>query len=254
MTRSSWVPWVAGGVAAVGVGTVVVAARRRARGPREADPIRGYATRFFLSHEALRRNLDRFVAMVDHDETQDHEAFGALVRDYAEFLRTHHESEDRFLFPALRRCGALRSTDAAHVAEWTAEHRAVNALADTLARCGDAIRAGGRKAYGELRGTVLELDELLRPHLAAEEQLINAERLAEMMTPGEVAAMERQLRKQLFTDERMLLFYMHSLGGAEQRQVLGAAPALFRRLILPRMDRKLYARIAPIALEPTLLA
>lgn len=246
-------PWVAGGVAVLGVGTVAVAARRKRAG-LAGDPIRGYATRFFLSHEALRRNLDRFVDMIDRDETQDHEAFGSLVCDYAEFLKTHHEGEDRFLFPALRRAGGLRSTDAAHLDEWSAEHRDVNALAEALARCGEAVRSSGRAAYGELRGTVLELDEILRPHLAGEEQVINAERLAEMMTPAEVAALERDLRKQLFTDERMLLFYMHSLGGDEQRQILGGAPALFRRFVLPRMDRKLYARIAPIALEPQLMA
>jgi hypothetical protein len=51
----------------------------------------------------------------------------------------------------------------------------------------------------------------------------------------------------------MLLFYLHSLAVDEQRAVLGRAPAIFRKLILPRWDRRLYARLAPLAIEPRVI-
>jgi hypothetical protein len=251
MGRRRWVRWLAGGAAALGVGSVVVAARRRAA-PPGPEIYRAFATRFFLQHEALRRNLDRFVAIIDRDEASDNVAFGDAVRIYGEFLIVHHEGEDRFIFPTLRERAALRSTDAAHLDGWSGEHREINALATALSRAGEAVRSQGRQAYGELRGTVFELDEALRPHLAAEEQLINAERLAEMLSPAELHDLERRMHAALHHDERLLLFFVHSLRGDEQRKLIGEAPLLFRKLILPRWDRRLFARFAPLAVEPQL--
>ena len=247
-----WFPWLAGGVSALGVGAVVVAARRRAAELVGPQLYRSFAMRFFLSHEALRRNLDRFVQIIDREEATDLEAFGETVRLYGEFLTAHDESEDRFIFPMLRRASTLRSTDAAHLDFWTEEHHEVNALAAVLIRAGDAVRSGGRIAYGELRGTVFELDEILRPHLAAEEQLINAEHLAEMVPPEAIRDMERAMRKELFHDQRLMLFFVHSLGADEQRRLTREMPAVFRKWILPRWDRRLFTRYAPLAVEPQL--
>lgn len=156
----------------------VFAARRRAS-RTVADPFADYARRFWLSHEALRRNLDRFVEIAERDEPVDRTALGQYLDLYGKFLTVHHDAEDEVIFPTLRRHGRLHTTDAAHLDGWTAEHRQVNAAGEALTRAGQGLGSRG-EALAEVGRMSRELRDLLRPHLASEEELFTAARLAEV--------------------------------------------------------------------------
>jgi len=229
----------------------VVAARRRATARRN-DPFEDWVTRFRLSHEALRRNLRHFVELIDGQGSIDVDAFGEFVGLYAKFLIVHHESEDRIIFPTLRRHGRLRSTDAAHLEKWSSEHREVNALGEALMRAGRGIRDGERGPLLEIRRLSQKLEALLAPHLAAEEEVLTPGHLAEMAPASAIADIDRLGRK-LFGGERGIpLFFAHSLQPDEQKQVFGAAPWIFRRVIFPLMDRRGFSRFRPLSLSPAL--
>src|SRR5216110_1927116 len=131
-------------VGALGAATGGVMAGRRRAAARRPDPFEDWVTRFRLSHEALRRNLRHFIDLIDRQASMNVDAFGDFVALYAKFLMVHHESEDRIIFPTLRRHGRLRSTDAAHLDKWSTEHHAVNALGEALMRTGRGIRDGER--------------------------------------------------------------------------------------------------------------
>jgi hypothetical protein len=219
-----------------------------------ADPIAGYVTRFRLSHEALRRNLKRFAALAESGDVRDTEAFGEFVRLYGRFLLVHHESEDRIVFPALRRHGRLKSTDAAHLDRWTSEHRDVNAAGEALARAGEQVASRGRAALDHVRSMSAELGALLEPHLGSEEELFTPQRLAEIIPPEAVGEIDREARRLFSSDREIPLFFAHSLEPAEQSQVFGGAPWIFRRVILPLMDRRLFPRFEPFVISPALRA
>jgi hemerythrin superfamily protein len=248
--RRIWLPLAAGALVTGGV----IAARRRAiRKALGSDPFQDWATRFWLSHEALRRNLDRFVQIVERDEPVDPAAFGEYVGLYGKFLIVHHESEDQVVFPTLRRHGRLRTTDAAHLDGWSVEHRQVNALAEALVQAGAQVRSRGRSALPEVGRASRELGLLLRPHLTAEEELISPSHLEEMVPARAIAEIERASR-QLFGRVREIpLFFAHSLNEDEQRQVFGATPWIFRKVIFPLMDRRAgFLRFSPFVVSPSL--
>src|SRR5690349_19795804 len=102
MKRSPVVIWRWLPIAAGVMGAAIAAAlpmRRRAAGStsrsldstaRSLDRIEDWAIRFWLSHEALRRNLDHFIALVDHGQPFDARAFGDFVDLYGRFLTVHH--------------------------------------------------------------------------------------------------------------------------------------------------------------------
>jgi hypothetical protein len=243
-----WIPIVGGALAAGGL----VVGRRRAARAKEGDPIADYARRFWLSHEALRRNLDRFVTIIDRDEEFDVAAFGEYVGIFGQFLIVHHESEDEVVFPTLRRHGRLKSTDAAHLDGWTGEHRLVNAAGEALARAGQNLRGGSRAGLKDVVSRSRDLGELLRPHLAAEEQLFTAEHLAEIIPPEAVGEIDRAARSRFSRVREVPLFFAHSLAPEEQKQVFAAAPWIFRRVILPMMDRRTFPRFVPFTVSPVL--
>ena len=244
----SWAPL----AAALAGGGAVALAVRGARRRKRADPFADYVTRFWLSHEALRRNLGRLVDLVDRDERFDLQAFADYVSLYGRFLVVHHESEDRIVFPTLRRHGRLKSTDAAHLDRWGAEHHDVNAAGDALVTAGQRVRDGGRARLGDLRKCCQDLQQLLAPHLTSEEELFTPQHLAEMIPPEAIRDIDRQGRK-LFGEEREIpLFFAHSLQPAEQKQVFAAAPWIFRRVIFPLIDRRAFPRFAPFVISSAL--
>jgi hemerythrin-like domain-containing protein len=244
---------VAAGAAGLGAAGAI-AARTRARRQPPMDPIANYVTRFRLSHEALRRNLARFVDLIDRDEPFDAGAFGDFVRLYDRFLSVHHESEDRVVFPTLRHHGRLKSTDAAHLDRWGAEHHDVNAAGQALAHAGARVRDGGRAGLADVRRCAEDLAQLLTPHLASEEELFTRDRLAEIIPARAIAEIDREAGK-LFRNERgMPLFYAHSLRLDEQKQAFASAPWIFRKVILPVMDRRSFSQFRPFVVSTALQA
>ena len=252
-----WLP-LAAGVLGAAAGAALTMRRRaanwRSRSSSSSraglDVIEDWVIRFWLSHEALRRNLDHFIALVDHEQPFDSHAFGSFVDLYTRFLVVHHQSEDQVVFPTLRRHGRLRSTDAAHRDKWGAEQ--VNALAEALARAGRSSREGGRQALLEVRRLSEDLRALLEPHLSDEEALLMPSRLAEMVPSSAIDDMERESRKLFGGDRAIPLFFAHSLHADEQKQVFGTAPWVFRRVIFPLMDRQVFPRLRPFAISPSL--
>jgi hypothetical protein len=82
-----------------------------------------------LSHAALLRNLGGFITIADEERSTSPDNFSDFVLLYVAFLDMHHSGEDDFIFPALRRHSAGKSTDAAHLDRWSSEHRDVYAAA-----------------------------------------------------------------------------------------------------------------------------
>lgn len=241
---------VAGGALFLGAGSLVARAVRKRSQPA-VDLHALYATRFRLSHEALRRNVRHFDVLIAKGAAERAPAaFGELIELYAQFLIAHHESEDHALFPTLRRSSALRSTDAAHLEQWTAEHLAVNKAGTALERAGGELRRGDQTAIAEIERLVYELDELLEPHLAGEELLINAQRLREMVSASAIAEIEVKSRKLGGRSPMMALFFLHSLSPGEQREVFGPAPWMFRKVVMPLLDAAKFRMLRGVALEP----
>jgi hemerythrin-like domain-containing protein len=248
---SFWAP-IGMGAAGLVAGGMFGARRRSTRRASRVDPFADYVTRFRLSHEALRRNLRRFIDIVEQPEPFDGGAFGDFLRLYSRFLIVHHESEDRVIFPTLRRYGRLRSTDAAHLQRWGTEHRDVNAAAEALTRVGERVRESGKQARLDVVRASQELETLLAPHLSSEEELFTPAHLAEIVPAKAIGEIDREARR-LFSGERDIpLFFAHSLQPAEQKQVFASAPWIFRRVIFPLMDRRAFPRFKPFAVSPAL--
>jgi hemerythrin-like domain-containing protein len=241
---------VAGGALFLGAGTLVArAVRKRVQPPMDVHA--RYAEQFRLAHEALRRNARHFDVLIAKGAAERApEPFGELIELYAQFLVAHHESEDHALFPTLRRSSALRTTDAAHLDTWTREHRALNTAATALERAGGAMRRGDGTAIAEIERLVYELEDLLDPHLAGEEQIINAQRLREMLPAKAIMDIESQSRKSGARSPMMAMFFLHSLSPDEQRVVFGPAPWMFRNVVMPFLDAAKFRPLRSVALEP----
>ena len=240
------------GAAGLVAGGLLVARRRAKLRASRVDPFADYVTRFRLSHEALRRNLRRFIELAETGEPLEGGAFGDFLRLYGKFLIVHHESEDQVIFPTLRRYGRLRSTDAAHLERWSTEHRDVNAAAEELTRVGGRVRDGGQQARLDVARASRELETLLTPHLASEEELFTPTHLAEIVPAKAIGEIDREARRLFGRDRDIPLFFAHSLQANEQKQVFAAAPWIFRRIIFPLMDRRAFTRFKPFAISPAL--
>lgn len=192
-----------------------------------------YATGLALSHRALERNLVRFGEIAERGERAP-DGLAAFVELYGEFLDVHHDSEDRFLFPALRRHAAGRSTDAAHLDRWDREHRDIIALGRELR----AAATGGDLALLGARSN--DLLALLTPHAGDEEAVLAPAHLAEMLLAPELGAMMGALQKANRPRAlAMASFLATSLDPAEQRALMGDAPWVFRKVLLPLRARRM---------------
>lgn len=185
-----------------------------------------------LSHRALTRNLERFVAIAD--SARPPAGLGEYLGLYVEFLDVHHAGEDRSLFPALRRHTAGRSTDAAHLERWDGEHR-------EIARLGRELEThGGTPVLRELAARSRDLLAVLQPHTESEEALLTAEHLAEMIPAAELAAaVDEVARANRSRALVMASFLASSLEPTEQQALFANAPWLFRRVLLPISRRRM---------------
>ena len=79
-------------------------------------------------------------------------------------------------------------------------------------------------------------------------------RLAEMVPSSAIGAIARETRKLFGGNRAIPLFFAHSLHADEQQQVFHEAPWIFRRVILRIMDRRVFPRLKPFAISPSLAA
>jgi hypothetical protein len=196
-------------------------------------PFESYALGLALSHRVLERNLRRFTELAERRAPAP-EGLAAFVELYGEFLDVHHDGEDRFLFPALRRHTAGRSSDAAHLDRWDHEHR------DIVRLGGELRRAASAGDLAQLGAHSRDLHALFVPHAADEEATLVPAHLAEML-PGEelgamMAAVQKANRARAIA---MASFLATSLEPQEQRTLMGAAPWVFRKVLLPLGARRM---------------
>jgi hemerythrin-like domain-containing protein len=204
-----------------------------------------------LSHAALLRNLDRFVALAENEARASGGDLADFVLLFVEFLDVHHDGEDALIFPALRRHSKLRSTDAAALDLWTQEHRSIHSSGRALAHAAEMLRNG--TGFSMLRQLSVELRDLLRPHMRSEDELLSAARLREMIPERELAATQRAIgRKNGARGLRLAAFLAHSLAPDEQRALLGEAPWLFRK-VLATVGKRRMARFKPFVFEPAIV-
>jgi len=202
-----------------------------------------------LSHAALLRNLDGFVRLAESNARPDAD-LADFVSLYVEFLDVHHNGEDGHIFPALRKHTAGRSTDAAHLEQWTNEHRAIYAAGKALSDVAAKIRSATPSSLGELRRLSAELKDMLVPHFASEEALLNTAHLPEMISAHELEATQQEIaKKERSRALRMAGFLVHSLEPTEQRALLGETPWLFRKLLLKRIAERRMVRFRPFVFE-----
>jgi hemerythrin superfamily protein len=210
-----------------------------------------YTVGLQLSHLALLRNLDRFVEIAEQGPRPAPQ-LPAFVRLYVSFLDVHHGSENDFVFPALRRHAAGKTTDAAHLDRWSAEHRDVHALGEQLSR--DAQRIGASPGpISMLAKTSRELKALLTPHVASEEDVLSPAHLPEMIPEKELAATIAAIgRANASRAIAMASFLATSLEPDEQRALLGDAPWIVRKVILGFIGERRMRRFRSIVHSPSI--
>jgi hypothetical protein len=120
---------------------------------------------------------------------------------FSRFLLAHHHAEDTHLFPALRREGKLRTSDLDFLAGLERDHVEVHTLCEHLI---DRCRSGSPDRAA-LRRQAADLQQLLLPHLTAEETGLAADRLPHLVSQDALLAIQRQVQ---------------TSGGPQRQQVL----------------------------------
>lgn len=123
---------------------------------------------FLNAHRAFRRDAERFRAVSERwqrrpPSAEQFEAFRWHWDRYDEALHFHHTMEDERLFVV---AGDARPGLAPLIAELTEQHVALDELLPRLR----ATLTADAVALGDAAGALAELQALLEPHLAAEEE------------------------------------------------------------------------------------
>ena len=224
--------------------------RSAARAYADGSPYQRFATGLDFTHRALRRNVARIAKLDERDgpATDDTLDYVAL---FGRFLTSHHEGEDRFVFPALRASTRLRSSDVAFLDAKAAEHREVHGLLDELSAAIDALRRGSSRSLARTAATARSLEVLLLPHLASEEEALTPEHLAAMIEPGGLReAEDRMLEHDKKGGAALLMLYVHSLSSDEQQVLLGSESWFFRRVLVKGVWRSSFSRFVPFVFNP----
>jgi hemerythrin-like domain-containing protein len=144
--------------------TTTTTATRLLRDDGRPSPMFG----FLNAHRAFRRDVARFRSTADrwHSDAptaEQLEAFTWHWGRYDEALHFHHTMEDERLFVV---AGEARPDLGPLIAELAQQHEALDEL---LPRLRATLTAEGL-ARGDAAGALAELQNLLEPHLAAEEE------------------------------------------------------------------------------------
>lgn len=212
-----------------------------------------------LSHLALLRNLDRFTGLSQgargqvlvrangHDDSVPAGRAAEYINWYVDFLDVHHRGEDEHIFAALRKHTAGRSTDAAHLDSWAAEHREIYRVAQALRASSRALASSAAGALDGLQRVAIELKALLSPHLQAEEDVLTADHLKEMISERELERAQLAIpRSQGIDAASTANFFVHSLEPSEQRELLGETPWFFRKIVLGAFGARKARRFGPL--------
>ena len=205
-------------------------------------------TGMYVMHHAFRRDLDAFVAAVEHTPVSEKEVWIALLRRWdrmAEVLHHHHGVEDEALWPVLRRHAHERGNaeDLTMLEDMEAEHGvidpALQAVRQAFTGMAEHPCTDHRNAL-EIR--VVAARESLHEHLAHEEgqalpMLQRTLSVAENTTFEKAAEKGYPLRIVPF----VLCWVMHELPAEARRRIIETAPpgyGLVHRLLRGRFERR----------------
>jgi hypothetical protein len=146
-------------------------------------------------HRELRQQTSAILAGVAKD-AGGQAAVGQMIAGFCENLENHHRSEDVFFFPAFRSAGRLRSTDIAFLDARDDEHVALVRLAGELQQLSGRSRNRGLVPtawWGTVHRLVTEVTEIAGPHFAAEESVLTAKHVADMISERELGEVYRDM-------------------------------------------------------------
>jgi hemerythrin-like domain-containing protein len=188
-----------------------------------------------ITHQALRRDLDRAVAALRRPPPPADRQRSAIAEHLSwmmRFLHNHHESEDAGLYPLVR---DRRPDASALLDDMAADHEAAAAVVKDVEAAAADYRIGDD---GDQRATLLaaldRLQEVLLPHLRREEDeampVVSA-----TITAAEWQALEHQynLAPKSFVElGREGHWLIDDLSPADREIVLHLVPALPRFILL----------------------
>jgi hypothetical protein len=167
----------------------------------------------------------------------DRAGFAEFCGGFTRFLHVHHDGEEQIVFPKLTEVAARASRPefASDVTGWRAAHEKLLGHLSAFETATGQFRAGGSPET--LHRSAGEVRDLLFPHLAAEESALDGARLAQLLRPDEVLALEVASVEhgQRVGGPPVLTFIVHALTDDEQKAHFGRMPWFVRKLLLKRI-------------------
>lgn len=206
-------------------------------------------------HTALRRTLETIVrvsaAPVPEGDRADFAEFCAL---FTRFLHTHHDGEEKIIFPKLTEAAARASLPAyaSDVVGWRADHEKLLGRLSAFETAAAQFRTGG--SYETLHRTAAEVRNVLFPHLDAEESALDGTALAKLLRADEALALEVDSSKhgQRVGGPSVLMLLVHSLTDDEQKFQFAGMPWLVRKLLLKRVWARSFRGCLKYAHNPSI--
>jgi len=213
------------------------------------------AQSLILIHTALRRSLETIVrvsaAPVPEGDRAD---FAEFCGRFTRFLHTHHDGEEKIIFPKLTEVAARASLPAyaSLVAGWRADHEKLLGRLSAFETATAQFRTGG--SCETLHRTADEVRNVLFPHLDAEESALDGAALAKLLQADEVLALEVASSKhgQRVGGPSVLMLLVHSLTDDEQKFHFAGMPWLVRKLLLKRIWARRFRGCLKYAHNPSI--
>ena len=189
-----------------------------------------------IVHQALRRDLARASAnLTAQASPQQRRAIASHLTWMMQFLRAHHESEDRGLYPLVRQRAVQRPEALELLDRMDEQHHAVAAEITAVEDAAATLAAHGSDAASTTMVDALNrLSALLLPHLREEEEgampIVSA-----LITDGEWRELEQRynLEPKSFTElGREGHWLIDDLDDDDRATVLGLVPPIPRFLLL----------------------
>ncbi|EMF01888.1 hemerythrin domain-containing protein [Streptomyces mobaraensis NBRC 13819 = DSM 40847] len=196
--------------------------------PSFASLASGHRT-MLLAHRAMVRDLDRVARTAEGlaaaPDAERAEALRAYIEKLSQIIEHHHEGEDEFLWPSLRRLGA----DEAALTLMTTEH---DELAKNLRHWHETARGLGAdpSAAAELARLTHPLRDELARHAADEERELSG-RLAPVLDEKVWKGFAAHMRKTAPSwTLKFMPAWLSSVAGPDERSGVPAPPvaALFK--------------------------
>jgi hypothetical protein len=189
-------------------------------------------------HTALRRSLDTIVRVSAAPVPDgDRAGFAEFCSRFTRFLHVHHDGEEQIVFPKLTEVAARASRPeyASDVTGWRAAHQKLLGNLSAFEAATAEFRAGG--SHETLQRTAGDVRDILFPHLADEESALDGAKLAKLLRPDEVRALEVESSEhgQRVGGPAVLTMLVHALSDEEQKAQFNGMPWFVRKLLLKRI-------------------